>query len=103
MRRVISVLLISAAAYVGFAAYSVWGLVSGIQQRDAVAISDHVDFPAVRASIKEQMTSALMAETMEQAKKNDDAGGANWGRFDGSAWPSDDQQHGGWFRDAIRY
>ncbi len=74
MWRLPIILLALAAFYVGYSAWCVRGLAVGLEQKDANKISDYVDFPSVRTSLKEQITSALMAETMADFEKKNDAG-----------------------------
>ncbi|CAN2534386.1 hypothetical+protein [Methylocapsa aurea] len=73
MRRVLFAclaLLALALLYAGYAFLSLRQLEAGVKAGDAVAISDHVDFPAVRGSIKEQLATIVMSRALDGADKN---------------------------------
>ena len=55
---VILVLVYAASPYVSF-----WRFTRAVQARDARAISSHVDFAAVRASLKKQLVARFARET----------------------------------------
>lgn len=70
MRRVIFAviaLVVLAFLYAGYAFFSLRQLEAGVKAGNAEAISDHVDFPAVRASIKEQLSASVMARALDEA------------------------------------
>lgn len=71
MKRVlgwlVAIVLLLAAAYLSTPYYTVWRIVQAARQHDAKTISTMVNFPAVRASLKPQLASALRAE-IEKAK-----------------------------------
>lgn len=74
MRRILAGLLwalLAAGLYVAYAAYSIGDLVDGFRKGDADQIAAHVDFPSVRAGLKEQITAAMM----QSAMKEKDGGG----------------------------
>jgi hypothetical protein len=54
----IALLAYGASPYVSF-----WRFTRAVQARDAAAISSHVDFPAVRASLKKQLVMRFSRET----------------------------------------
>ncbi|TDX67481.1 DUF2939 family protein [Methylosinus sp. sav-2] len=60
--------------YAGYAFLSLRQLEAGVKAGDAAAISDHVDFPAVRASIKEQLSAIVMSRALDEADKHRSAG-----------------------------
>src|ERR1041385_3151664 len=55
---VIALLAYAASPYVSFSRF-----MRAVQGRDAAAISSHVDFPAVRASLKRQLVTRFARET----------------------------------------
>ena len=56
----IAVVLIGSAAYVVVAPYLLlYKLKSGVETRDAEAVADCVDFPALRQNLKDQLQAAL--------------------------------------------
>ncbi|MDE2578984.1 MAG: DUF2939 domain-containing protein [Hyphomicrobiales bacterium] len=61
MKRVVALLGVLIAAWVGYAAYALNQFADGVRNGDAPQIAAHVDFPAVRASLKEQANAALLA------------------------------------------
>lgn len=77
MRRALSAflaLLALALLYAGYAFLSLRQLEAGVRAGDAAAISDHVDFPAVRASIKEQLGTVVMSRALGETDKSRNAG-----------------------------
>ena len=54
----VAVLVYGASPYVSFSRFT-----RAIQARDAAAISSHVDFPAIRASLKKQLVARFARET----------------------------------------
>ncbi|WP_159726296.1 DUF2939 domain-containing protein [Methylosinus sp. Ce-a6] len=78
MRRAIFAvfaLLVLAALSAGYAVLSLRELEAGVRAGNAEAISGHVDFPAVRASIKEQLSTIVMARALDEADRNRGPGG----------------------------
>ncbi|WP_051949352.1 DUF2939 domain-containing protein [Methylosinus sp. PW1] len=67
-------LLALALLYAGYAFLSLRQLEAGVKAGDAAAISDHVDFPAVRASIKEQLSAIVMSRALDEADRRRSAG-----------------------------
>jgi hypothetical protein len=63
-------LLALALLYAGHAFLSLRQLEAGVKAGNAEAISDHVDFPAVRSSIKEQLATIVMTRALDEADKN---------------------------------
>ncbi|MBG0810185.1 DUF2939 domain-containing protein [Methylosinus sp. H3A] len=63
-------LLALALLYAGYAFLSLRQLEAGVKAGNAEAISDHVDFPAVRTSIKEQLATIVMTRALDEADKN---------------------------------
>jgi hypothetical protein len=43
--------------------FSFWRFTAAMRSRDAVAISSHIDFPAVRSSLKRQLTARFANQT----------------------------------------
>jgi len=73
-KRISFIVLVFLVAYVGYAWFSVRALAIGVQKGDIDAIGDHVDFQSVRASLKEQITAALMAKAIHDSSNKNDAG-----------------------------
>ncbi|WP_400765880.1 DUF2939 domain-containing protein [Methylosinus sporium] len=67
-------LLVLALLYAGYAFLSLRQLEAGVKAGDAASISDHVDFPAVRASIKEQLSAIVMSRALDEADRRRSAG-----------------------------
>jgi len=63
-------LIVLALLYAGYAFLSLRQLEAGVRAGNAEAISDHVDFPAVRASIKEQLATIVMARALDEVDRN---------------------------------
>lgn len=60
---VVSLLVYGASPYVSF-----WRFRAAVQSRNAAAISSHVDFPAVRASLKRQLVARFAKRTNSQKR-----------------------------------
>lgn len=43
---------------------------SAIERRDAAAVSEHIDFPALRENVKAELTTAMMAEASRRRVQN---------------------------------
>ena len=72
-----NILLVTAAAllcvaYVGSAAWSVREIAEGVRLHDAERISRQVDYPAVRASLQEQLTAAIAAAARRDSRAGAD-------------------------------
>ncbi|OWQ90393.1 hypothetical protein CDN99_13650 [Roseateles aquatilis] len=68
-----------AAVVVGLAAYWYWSPVLAIHQMrsaaksgDAAAFNDHVDYPRLRESLKEQLAAAVESKVAERSSPNND-------------------------------
>ena len=59
----VSLLVYGASPYVSF-----WRFRAAVQSRNAAAISSHVDFPAVRASLKRQLVARFAKRTNSQKR-----------------------------------
>ena len=59
----VSLLVYGASPYVSF-----WRFRAAVQSRNAAAISSHVDFPAVRASLKRQLVARFAKGTNSQKR-----------------------------------
>lgn len=62
---VAAVLYIAAAPYI-----TVYQIRQAAEDRDAEGLSEHIDFPSVRQSLKDQMNAKVMASTSEDLKDN---------------------------------
>ena len=60
---VVFVLIYGASPYISF-----WRFTGAVQSRNAAAISSHVDFPAVRASLKRQLVARFAKRTNSQKR-----------------------------------
>lgn len=69
MRRLLASVALLGILYISNAAYSIYNFISALQTADHATISTHVDFPAVRASLKEQITFALMTNAGSKGDK----------------------------------
>lgn len=77
MKRLLSVFFVIATAfllYAGYAAYSIGEIVKGIETGDSDLLAAHIDFPAVRASLKTQLREAMAAEPAAAKSIDADAG-----------------------------
>lgn len=72
MRRALFLTLTAIVIYVAYAVYSLNDLVSGVASGNAQQISNHVDFPLVRESLKEQLRSQLMDQALADARNGSD-------------------------------
>lgn len=60
-----------AAAYVVALPYiTVYQIRQAVEMRDSVALSEHIDFPSVRLSLKEQLNAALMDKMQSDEMKD---------------------------------
>jgi hypothetical protein len=57
--------------YVGYAAYSISEIVRAIETGNGELLADHVDFPAVRESLKKQVRAALAAPAAAESERGD--------------------------------
>lgn len=58
---IVVALLLALGAYVGTGPYRTWhGIRDAVEQHDAVALSKHVDFPVLRASLKAQLVDNMV-------------------------------------------
>jgi hypothetical protein len=77
MRRVVIVGVAIAVALIGYVAagpFLVMGQIrSAVQQHDSEALSSHVDFPALRANLKDQLNVAYTREATRDLKENSTA------------------------------
>ena len=65
------VLLLAIAGYVAAGPYlTMHAIKSALQKQDAGALSDQVDFPALRASLKAQLLDAMVREAGEDVQAN---------------------------------
>ena len=73
MRRiaigVCALLLVLIGIYLGGPFYSLWRLVQAARAHDVKVVAQMVDFPAVRASLKPQLSAALQAQLERQKPK----------------------------------
>lgn len=74
MRKLLFLAICAILFYVSYAVYSLNDLISGVTTGNAQQISDHVDFPSIRESIKEQLRSQLMDQALTGARNNSDPG-----------------------------
>lgn len=62
------------AAALGWYLASPWMVLyqmkSAVKQRDAAAVSEHIDFPALRENVKAELTAAMMAEATKHRGEN---------------------------------
>lgn len=60
----IVIVLLALGTWVGTGPYRTWhGIRDAVEQHDAVALSEHVDFPALRASLKAQLVDAMVRKS----------------------------------------
>ncbi len=74
MKKILLVLGLCAAGYLGYAAYALDDLIKGILAGDETRIATHVDFPSARESIKAQLDSQVLSASRGAATNADDAG-----------------------------
>lgn len=70
-RKLLCFIPFALTIYIGYAGIAVRELALGVAEGDVQAISNHVDFLSVRASIKEQLASMFAATALQ--KQNDDS------------------------------
>ena len=67
----VAVLLLALVAWVGSGPYRTWhGMRDAIEQHDAVAFSKHVDFPALRASLKAQLVDEMVRKAGDNVQSS---------------------------------
>ena len=73
MRRILigvfAIVLVAIGVYLGGPYYTLWRLVQAARAHDIRVVSQIVDFPSVRASLKPQLTAALQAQLDKQKPK----------------------------------
>jgi hypothetical protein len=74
MKRIVLVLIGLVICYVAYAGYCFRDLSMGFAENNSNNIADHVDFPSLRASIKEQLTSQVMAQAVRGAGQKNNTG-----------------------------
>jgi hypothetical protein len=68
---IIGVVVFLAAAYVAAAPYiTVYQMKTAAENRDGEALSEHIDFPSLRQSLKDQINAMFMKEMAKEAKDN---------------------------------
>lgn len=68
MRRLFILILILFAAYVAYPYWTLYRLDHAILNNNAEALQSIVDFPAIRASLKDEVQDGVLAKTDELAK-----------------------------------
>lgn len=65
------VLLVALAGYVAAGPYlTVRAIKAAVQEQDAAALAEQIDFPALRASLKAQLLDAMVREAGSEAQAN---------------------------------
>lgn len=68
---VVAVVGVVLLAYVGVGPYlTVHQIRTAIEQQDSEKLESNIDFPALRANLKEQLNAALMTRAMDEAEDN---------------------------------
>jgi len=63
IRRVALICVVLLLAYAASPYFSFWRLTNALRSGDSAAVSSHVDFPAVRASLKKQLIARFVGAT----------------------------------------
>ncbi len=70
-RSALGLLVFLAMAYVLALPYiTVYQIRQAVKARDSVALSEHIDFPSVRQSLKDQLNATLMSKMQSEEMKN---------------------------------
>ena len=69
LRWLVMICVILLLAYGASPYFSFWRFTAAVRSRDAAAISSRVDFPAVRASLKRQLTARFANQTNSQKRR----------------------------------
>lgn len=75
MRRLFWLIVILLAAYIGYPYLTLYWLDEALIDNDKASLEQLVDFPAVRADLKSQVKSQVMATASEKARKRPILGG----------------------------
>lgn len=74
MRKTLSIVALLVVAIVGYAAagpyITLHQIKSGIEERDAEKLSEHIDFPSLRANLKEQLNALITKEASSELRGN---------------------------------
>lgn len=73
-RRLFLIAMSLAAVYLAVAAHTAYKVSAALGEKNAATVAAYIDFPSVKASLKEQLTTRLMAGSLKELNKADDFG-----------------------------